>query len=90
MGRALLARPPKRVDVPGPASTATDTLVDQAILAVFQQHPTKAQAVLNRQPNLSTQLLTEVRPTDVVMTLSEPAEFEAERLLYEWTPLALV
>ena len=68
------------VDVPGPASTPTDTLVDQAILAVFQQHPTKAQAALNRQPNLSTQLLTEVRPTDVVMTLSEPAEFEAERL----------
>ena len=27
------------VDVPGPARVATDTLVDQTILAVFQQHP---------------------------------------------------
>ena len=55
---------------------------------MFQQHPEQAQVVLTRQPILSTQLLTNINPTDVVMTMSEPAEFEAEMLrkscLYTW------
>ena len=66
------------VDAPSPAVAASTTLTNQTIHAMFQQPYQQVQDELARQPNLSTQLLNEIDPTTVVMTMNETAEFEAE------------
>ena len=66
------------VDAPSPAVAASTTLTNQTIHAMFQQPYQQVQDELARQPNLSTQLLNEIEPTTVVMTMNETAEFEAE------------